>query len=45
MKDATAGPQHPELGDGYQSAMVNLGFLATGLLTADETVQAIQDGK
>ena len=45
VKDATAGPQHPELGDGYQSAMVNLGFLASGLLTTDETVQAIQDGK
>ena len=45
VKDATAGAQHPELGDGYQSAMVNLGFLASGLLTTGETVQAIQDGK
>ena len=45
VKDATAGPQHPEVGDGYQSAMVNLGFLATGLLTADETVRAISEGK
>ncbi len=45
VKDATAGAQHPELGNGYQSAMVNLGFLASGLLSTEETVQAIQDGK
>ena len=44
VKDATAGARHPELGDGYQSAMVNLGFLASGLLTTDETVQAIGAG-
>ena len=45
VKDATAGAIHPELGDGYKSAMTNFGFLASGLLTTDEAVQAMQAGK
>jgi hypothetical protein len=41
VKDATAGPQHPELGDGYASALVNFGFIASGVLTTDEVVKAM----
>ncbi len=45
VKDATAGAKHPELGDGYQAALTNLGFIASGMLTAEETVQVMQAGK
>ena len=41
VKDATAGPQHPELGDGYASALVNYGFIANGVISTDEAVAAI----
>ena len=44
VKDATAGARHPELGDGYQTAIVNFGFLASGLQTTEETVQAMKAG-
>jgi nicotinamidase-related amidase len=45
VKDATAGARHPELGDGYQVAMVNFGYLASGLVSTDDAVQAMRDGK
>lgn len=38
IKDATAGPRHPEWGDGYQAAMINYRFLAHALLSTDEVV-------
>ena len=41
VKDATAGARHPELGDGYESAVRNFGYLASGVLTTDEVVSAI----
>ena len=41
VKDATAGPRHPELGDGYASALVNFGFIASGVLTTNEVVKAM----
>ena len=41
VKDATAAPRHPELGDGYQAAIVNFGFLANAVLSTDETVKAL----
>ena len=41
VKDATAAAQHPDLGDGYQAALVNFGFLASGVLTTTEAVNAI----
>ena len=41
VKDATAGPRHPKIGDGYQAAMVNYGFLANAVLTTDEAVQVM----
>ena len=41
VKDATAGAQHPELGDGYQSALTNFGFIANAVLSTDEAVAAM----
>ncbi len=38
VSDATAGAKHPELGDGYASAITNFGFLAGAVLTTDDTV-------
>ncbi|MGH8610668.1 MAG: cysteine hydrolase [Burkholderiales bacterium] len=40
-KDATAAPRHPELGDGYQSALVNFGFIANAIMSTDEIVKAM----
>lgn len=42
VKDATAAPRHPTIGDGYQAALINYGFLANAVLTTDETVSALQ---
>jgi nicotinamidase-related amidase len=42
VKDATAGARHPELGDGYQAALINYGYLANAVLTTDEAVKAIE---
>ena len=41
VKDATAGARHPELGDGYQAALVDFGFLAGAVLTTEEAVAAM----
>jgi nicotinamidase-related amidase len=38
VKDATAGPRHPEWGDGYQAAMINYRFLAHAVLSTDEAI-------
>jgi nicotinamidase-related amidase len=42
VKDATAGPRHPELGDGYKAAVINFGFLVHAVLTTEETVTAMR---
>jgi len=42
VKDATAGPRHPEIGDGYRAALINYGFLANAVLTTDEAVKAVR---
>jgi nicotinamidase-related amidase len=42
VKDATAGPRHPAIGDGYKAALVNYGFLANAVLTTPEAVKAIK---
>ena len=39
VKDATAGARHPELGDGYQAAIINFGYLANAVLSTDEVVK------
>lgn len=41
VKDATAAAQHPELGDGYATALVNFGFIANEVLTTKEVVGAL----
>jgi nicotinamidase-related amidase len=41
VKDATAAARHPQLGDGYQAALVNFAFMANAVLTTDEVVDAI----
>jgi len=42
VKDATAGPRHPEIGDGYAAALVNYGFIANSVLTTAAAVEAMQ---
>ena len=42
VMDATAGPRHPQLGDGYQAAIINYRFLANAVLTTDEAVAAMR---
>ena len=42
VKDATAGPRHPAIGDGYQAALVNYGFIANAVLTTDDAVKAMR---
>src|SRR5262245_32301731 len=39
VKDATAGPRHPQLGDGYKAAVINYGFLANAVLTTADAVK------
>ncbi len=41
VKDATAAAIHPDLGNGYDAAMVNFGFLAEAVLTTDEVVSSM----
>jgi nicotinamidase-related amidase len=41
VKDATAGPRHPQLGDGYRAAVINYGFLANAVLTTDDAVKSM----
>jgi nicotinamidase-related amidase len=42
VKDATAAPRHPRLGDGYRAALINYGFLANAVLTTDDAVNALR---
>jgi nicotinamidase-related amidase len=42
VKDATAGPRHPEWGDGYQAAMINYQVLAHAVLSTDEAVERMR---
>ena len=39
VKDATAGPRHPDWGDGYQAAIINYQFLAHAVLSTKEAVE------
>jgi nicotinamidase-related amidase len=41
VKDATAGARHPELGDGYQAALINFGYMANAVLSTEEAVNAM----
>jgi len=42
VKDATAGALHPELGDGYEAAVINFGFIANDVLSTDDAVRAME---
>ena len=42
VKDATAAAQHPDLGDGYATALTNFGFIANAVVTTDEAVAEIR---
>jgi nicotinamidase-related amidase len=42
VKDATAAPRHPEIGDGYKAAVINYGFLANAVMTTDDAVSAMR---
>jgi len=41
VSDATAGPRHPEWGDGYQAAIINYRFLAHGVAPTADVVAAM----
>ena len=41
VADATAAAIHPELGDGYQTALTNFRFMANGVANTEETVSAM----
>ena len=41
VKDATAAPRHPDLGDGYQAALINYGYLANAVLSTKDVVSAL----
>jgi nicotinamidase-related amidase len=41
VADATAGPRHPEWGDGYAAAMINYRFLAHAVLRTAEVTRAM----
>ena len=42
VKDATAAAKHPELGDGYTTAVTNFGFIANDVVTTEDMVKAIR---
>ena len=42
VKDAVAGPRHPEWGDGYKAALINYRFLAHAVLSTDAAVAAMR---
>jgi hypothetical protein len=41
VADATAAAIHPELGDGYKTALTNFGFIANAVVSTDEVVAEI----
>jgi nicotinamidase-related amidase len=41
VKDATAAAKHPDLGDGYATALTNFGFIASDVIATEDAVKAI----
>jgi nicotinamidase-related amidase len=41
VKDATAAPRHPQLGDGYPGALRNYGYFANAVWSTEETLRAM----
>lgn len=44
VKDAVAGPRHPEWGDGYQAALINYRYLAHMVPSTDEVLDLMRRG-
>ena len=42
VKDATAAAIHPDLGNGYEAALVNFGFIANAVVTTEEAVELLR---
>lgn len=42
VKDATAGPRHPLIGDGYAAAIINYGFIANAVLATTDAVKGMK---
>jgi nicotinamidase-related amidase len=45
VKDATAGPKHPEWGYGYTAAFINYAFIAHAVPTTAEAVKWMETGR
>lgn len=43
VRDATAGPRHPNWGDGYQAALTNYRFLAHEVVGTEDVVAAMRE--
>lgn len=41
VKDATAAPRHPILGDGYKAALINFGYIANAVLSTTDVIAAM----
>ena len=41
VKDATAAPNHPQLGDSYPPALANFAFIADAVLSTADAVAAM----
>lgn len=41
VADATAAAQHPELGDGYEAALINFNYIAGAVLTTEDAAQEL----
>jgi nicotinamidase-related amidase len=41
VKDATAAPRHPKIGDGYPGAVINYGYFASAVWTTNQAVEAM----
>jgi hypothetical protein len=42
VRDATAAPRHPQLGDGYPGALRNYGYFASAVWSTEEAVRAMR---
>ena len=42
ISDATAAAQHPEMGDGYEAAMINFRYIANGVITTSEIIETMK---
>ncbi len=42
VSDATAAPNHPQLGNGYDAALTNFGFIANAVVSTDEVLASLR---